>query len=64
MFYLINYMDFCKYMHILNLMPATKDWERSKTPVCSIPQVNRLIDNRLWHHDWVLKGVTLGHRFI
>ena len=30
--------------------------ERSKTLVCSIPQVNRLTDHRLWLHDWVLKG--------
>ena len=24
MFDLINFMDFCKYMHIMNLMPTTR----------------------------------------
>ena len=46
MFDLINFMDFCKCMLLYT----------QKTPVCSIPQVNGLNDNRLWHHDWVLKG--------
>ena len=57
MFYLIIIMNFWKYMHILNLMPATgfkklgtggkkrleKLWNAHETPVCSVPQVNMLI---------------------
>ena len=64
-------MDFCKYMHILNFMPetrlkkvgteATTAVECTKKTVCIIPQVDRLMITmimiRLWHHDWVLKGI-------
>ncbi len=53
MFYLINFIDFCEYMCILNLMPVTqgqlKAWEVVEsliTPVGNILQVNRFIGNR------------------
>ena len=32
-----------------------KAMEHSKN-TCFFPQVNRLTDNRLWHHDWIFKG--------
>lgn len=56
MSYLINFIDFCEYMLLLNWMPAThfkkgetgqqKTGKAQKTPVWNIPHVNRLqVDN-------------------
>ena len=51
MFYLISFIDSCKYMLILNLMPETsldkgnerlgKVWNAPKTSVWNIPQEDR-----------------------
>ena len=58
------YLKFCGFLYYSECN-ASKTFLKSsdrrqkknsqKTPVCSIPQINRLIDNRLWHHGWVLK---------
>lgn len=56
---LISCIDLCKYVLILNLIPATRFKQRPKTPDWRIPQVNMFTGNR-----WECEGSGTVHKTV
>ena len=53
MFYFINFIDFYKYLPILDLMSAT-EFKQVETWATKDTCLKQLIDKRWWNHDWFI----------